>query len=103
MKINLIVDYWKWREFGTKLDFLNFLGYIASSLTYPFTVVTNCSIVSRSGLAAGYEPFMPFYNNWFDIGKKWSPRNIELVHTDWILASIELNISSKIIFIIFLF
>jgi len=46
-----------------------FAGYIASSLTYPFTVVTNCSIVSRSGLAAGYEPFMPFYNNWFDIGR----------------------------------
>ena len=74
---------WKWKELGIKLYLLIFfLGYIASSLTYPFTVVTNCSIVSRSGLAAGYEPFMPFYNNWFDIGKKGCPKNIGLVHTD---------------------
>ena len=53
-----------------------FSGYIASSLTYPFTVVSHCNIVSRSGLAAGYPPNMPLhYNNWFDIWKQLSRDN----------------------------
>ena len=55
---------------------ISFSGYIASSLTYPFTVVSHCNIVSRSGLAAGYPPNMPLhYNNWFDIWKQLSRDN----------------------------
>jgi len=41
-------------------------SFLAASLCYPFTVVSHCSIVSRSGLAAGYPPLMPFYSNWVD-------------------------------------
>ncbi|XP_023319500.1 mitochondrial carrier homolog 2 [Eurytemora carolleeae] len=44
----------------------NFSNYIAQSLTYPFQVVGNCMVVSRSGLAAGYPPFMPMYISWTD-------------------------------------
>ena len=47
-------------------------SYLASSLCYPFTVVSHCSIVSRSGLAAGYPPLMPFYGNWVDTWKHLS-------------------------------
>jgi len=50
-------------------------GFIASSLCYPFTVVSNCAIVSRSGLAAGYPPNMPFYGDWVDIFRQLSREN----------------------------
>jgi len=42
------------------------VNYIAQSLTYPFSVVGNCMIVSNSGLRAGYPPCMNFYMNWTD-------------------------------------
>lgn len=41
-------------------------SFLAASICYPFTVVSHCSIVSRSGLVAGYPPLMPFYSNWVD-------------------------------------
>jgi len=44
----------------------NFSNFIGQSLTYPFQVVGNCMAVSRSGLAAGYPPFMPLYMGWTD-------------------------------------
>eukprot|EP00088_Acartia_fossae_P031406 TRINITY_DN3230_c0_g1_i1.p1 TRINITY_DN3230_c0_g1~~TRINITY_DN3230_c0_g1_i1.p1 ORF type:complete len:322 (+),score=78.96 TRINITY_DN3230_c0_g1_i1:76-1041(+) len=44
----------------------NISSYVAQSLTYPFTVVSTCMTVSRSGLAAGYPPFMPLYMGWTD-------------------------------------
>lgn len=44
----------------------NFANLISQSLFYPFQVVGNCMVVSRSGLAAGYPPFMPMYINWLD-------------------------------------
>jgi len=50
-------------------------SYMASSLCYPFTVVSHCSIVSRSGLTAGYPPIMPFYGNWVDIWRTLSREN----------------------------
>jgi len=43
--------------------FVNFLG---SSLLYPLQVTSNCMVVSRSGLAAGYPPRMPLYTGWVD-------------------------------------
>jgi len=43
--------------------FVNFLG---SSLFYPLQVTSNCMVVSRSGLAAGYPPRMPLYTGWVD-------------------------------------
>lgn len=44
-------------------------GFLASSLCYPFTVVSHCMSVSRSGLAAGYPPHMPFYTSSLDCAR----------------------------------
>ncbi|XP_017773643.1 PREDICTED: mitochondrial carrier homolog 2-like [Nicrophorus vespilloides] len=42
------------------------MSFLASAITYPFQVVSNCMTVSNSGLAAGSMPFMPFYTSWAD-------------------------------------
>ena len=44
----------------------HFAGFLASSIFYPMTVVSTTVSVSRSGLAAGYPPHMPFYRSWTD-------------------------------------
>lgn len=44
----------------------HFASFMANSLCYPFQVVGNCMIVSRSGLAAGYPPCMPLHRSWVD-------------------------------------
>jgi len=41
-------------------------GFLASSLCYPFQVVSTCMTVSRSGLASGFPPHMPLYSGWLD-------------------------------------
>jgi len=53
----------------------HFAGFIASSLVYPFTVVSNCMIVSRSGLIAGYPPHMPFYSSATDCYRHLKAQN----------------------------
>jgi len=50
-------------------------GLICQSLAYPMQVVSTCMIVSRSGLAAGYPPFMPMYINWTDCYKHLKSQN----------------------------
>ncbi|CAL1532671.1 unnamed protein product [Lymnaea stagnalis] len=40
-------------------------GLIVAHFTYPFTLVTNVMAVSGSGLAAGRDPLMPVYTNWW--------------------------------------
>ena len=66
-------------------------GLLASSLFYPFQVccnfdlcfsltmfwqvVTTCMAVSRSGLAMGYPPCMPFYGSWLDCLQQLKARN----------------------------
>lgn len=42
------------------------MSFLASAITYPFQVVSNCMAVSNSGLAAGMPPLMPMYSNWSD-------------------------------------
>nr|XP_033340281.1 mitochondrial carrier homolog 2-like isoform X2 [Megalopta genalis] len=42
------------------------MGFIATTVTYPFLVVSNCMIVNNCGLAAGLPPRMPIYNGWRD-------------------------------------
>ena len=39
-------------------------GLLATSLTYPFTVVGTCLAVSGSGLLAGSPPYMPEFVSW---------------------------------------
>jgi len=45
-------------------------NFLAGSLFYPLQVSSACMSVSRSGLAAGYPPMMPFYTNWLDCLKR---------------------------------
>ncbi|XP_065668880.1 mitochondrial carrier homolog 2 isoform X2 [Hydra vulgaris] len=48
--------------------------YIASIVTYPFTLVTNIMAINHSKLAAGNPPLTPIYLSWtdcwIDLGKK---------------------------------
>ncbi len=53
-------------EEGLKQHTEHVAGFVASSLVYPFTVVSQCMMVSRSGLAAGLPPNMPLYTSWGD-------------------------------------
>jgi len=51
------------------------MSFLASAITYPFQVVSNCMAVSSSGLAAGSPPFMPLYTSWADCWFDLSNRN----------------------------
>ncbi|XP_018320984.1 mitochondrial carrier homolog 2 [Agrilus planipennis] len=42
------------------------MSFIASAITYPFQVVSNCMAVTGSGLKAGMPPNMPIYSSWID-------------------------------------
>ncbi|ENN79830.1 hypothetical protein YQE_03653, partial [Dendroctonus ponderosae] len=49
------------------------MNFIASSIMYPFHVVSSCMAVNNSGLEIGSPPYMPHYNNWLgcwaDLGR----------------------------------
>ncbi|XP_045611460.1 mitochondrial carrier homolog 2 [Procambarus clarkii] len=42
------------------------MNFLASAVTYPLQVVSNCMAVSGSGLVAGSPPNMPIYSGWLD-------------------------------------
>ncbi|XP_076760855.1 mitochondrial carrier homolog 2 [Xylocopa sonorina] len=42
------------------------LRFIATTITYPFLVVSHCMAVNNCGLIAGLPPRMPIYNGWLD-------------------------------------
>jgi len=50
-------------------------GFLANSLFYPFQVVSTVMTVSRSGLAMGYPPCMPFYTGWTDCLQQLRAKN----------------------------
>lgn len=51
------------------------ISFVASALTYPFQVVSNCMAVSGSGLAASRPPYMPLYSSWLDCWSNLTERN----------------------------
>lgn len=51
------------------------MSFIASAITYPFQVVSNCMAISGTSLSAGSPPNMPFYNSWLDCWSDLSRRN----------------------------
>lgn len=51
------------------------VGFLSTSLTYPFSVVSTCMAVSGSGLVAGQPPDMPIYVNWTDCWSHLSRNN----------------------------
>ncbi|CAH0547542.1 unnamed protein product [Brassicogethes aeneus] len=51
------------------------MSFLATAITYPFQVVSNCMSVSNSGLMAGSPNFMPHYGSWVDCWRDLSSRN----------------------------
>jgi carrier protein len=51
------------------------MAFIASALTYPFTLVSNIMCVTDCGLAAGHPPLTPIYANWIDCWSHLSSQN----------------------------
>ncbi|KAJ8919862.1 hypothetical protein NQ315_006391 [Exocentrus adspersus] len=51
------------------------MTFLATAVTYPFQVVSNCMAVTNSGLLAGSPPFMPHYNSWMDCWADLSCQN----------------------------
>ncbi|KAL3275310.1 hypothetical protein HHI36_020077 [Cryptolaemus montrouzieri] len=49
--------------------------FLATAVTYPFQVVSNCMSVTRSGLMAGSPPLMPHYGTWVECWTDLSTRN----------------------------
>lgn len=47
-----------------QLYFGSFNTFIWAGILYPFHLVSTCTIVSGSGLAAGRPPMMPLYDSW---------------------------------------
>lgn len=50
-------------------------SFLATAITHPFQVVSNCMIVSGSGLVAGSPLYMPYYSTWIDCWKDLQSRN----------------------------
>ncbi|XP_049822715.1 mitochondrial carrier homolog 2-like [Aethina tumida] len=50
-------------------------SFLATSVTYPFQVVTNCMIVNGSGLVAGSTKLMPHYGTWMECWKDLAQKN----------------------------
>lgn len=51
------------------------MSFLATTVTYPFQVVSNCMAVSNSGLMAGVPPYMPNYVSWVDCWSNLSETN----------------------------
>lgn len=51
------------------------MNFLASAITYPFQVVSNCMAVTDSGLMAGSPPHMPIYTSWLDCWSNLSEKN----------------------------
>lgn len=52
-----------------------FMTFLASAITYPFQVVSNCMVVNNSALIAGKPPQMPLYTSWLDCWSHLSRTN----------------------------
>lgn len=51
------------------------IRFIATTITYPFLVVSHCMAVNNCGLIAGLPPQMPIYNSWLDCWSHLSATN----------------------------
>lgn len=51
------------------------IRFIATTITYPFLVVSHCMAVNNCGLIAGLPPQMPIYNGWLDCFSQLSATN----------------------------
>ncbi|KAJ8928123.1 hypothetical protein NQ314_019349 [Rhamnusium bicolor] len=51
------------------------MTFLATAITYPFQVVSNCMAITNSGLMAGSPNFMPHYRSWVDCWADLASRN----------------------------
>ncbi|CAH1990073.1 unnamed protein product [Acanthoscelides obtectus] len=51
------------------------MSFLATAITYPFSVISNCMAVTNSGLMAGSPNFMPHYSSWLDCYNDLASRN----------------------------
>lgn len=51
------------------------MTFLATALTYPFQVVSNCMAVTNSGIMGGSPPIMPHYGSWLECWTDLSSRN----------------------------
>ncbi|KAJ8985552.1 hypothetical protein NQ317_019936 [Molorchus minor] len=51
------------------------MTFLATAITYPFQVVSNCMAVTNSGLMAGSPRYMPHYSSWLDCWADLASRN----------------------------
>lgn len=51
------------------------MTFLATTITYPFIVVSHCMAVNNCGLVAGVPPQMPIYTNWLDCWSHLSTTN----------------------------
>ncbi|OAD62091.1 Mitochondrial carrier like protein 2 [Eufriesea mexicana] len=53
-------------------------AFIATTITYPFLVISHCMAVNNCGLIAGLPPQMPIYNSWLDcLSHLWSTNQLK--------------------------
>ncbi|CAK9797728.1 Mitochondrial carrier homolog 2 [Anthophora quadrimaculata] len=51
------------------------IKFVATTITYPFLVVSHCMAVNNCGLTAGLPPQMPIYSSWLDCWSHLSSTN----------------------------
>ncbi|XP_053971517.1 mitochondrial carrier homolog 2-like [Hylaeus volcanicus] len=51
------------------------INFIATTITYPFLVVSHCMAVNDCGLVAGLPPHMPIWNSWLECWAHLSAAN----------------------------
>lgn len=55
--------------------FSTLMGFVASTCTYPFVVVSNCMCISGAGMSAARPPNMKVYSSWIDCWQNLSAEN----------------------------
>ncbi|KAG5873024.1 hypothetical protein JTB14_012624 [Gonioctena quinquepunctata] len=63
--LTFAINYYVIEEKELKVYTSATMTFLATAITYPFQVVSNCMAVTNSGLAAGSR-LMPHYNTWMD-------------------------------------
>ncbi|XP_076169783.1 mitochondrial carrier homolog 2 isoform X2 [Ptiloglossa arizonensis] len=70
-----IVDKYITTDNDIKPVVVSSIKFIATTITYPFLLVSHCMAVNNCGLVAGLPPHMPIYKNWQDCWSHLSATN----------------------------
>nr|XP_012137931.1 PREDICTED: mitochondrial carrier homolog 2-like isoform X2 [Megachile rotundata] len=70
-----VIDKYVISDRALKPFVVSIMRFAATTITYPFLVVSHCMAVNNCGLIAGLPPQMPIYNNWLDCWSHLSATN----------------------------